>query len=229
MCRMMPRVVLAFTGTAVLALGTYACGEDYGTGYWAGDASQVAPEEGGQSEPASYAEEEVVPSNPPAAPQQVQPVPVRVVPRTSAYVPASVPITNQGRQVLSFYGGQSAVATLNQMPRRTPIESAAAPSVGPRGKAFQNASNGPTVSPYLNLFRDENENTAGLPNYYAFVRPQLEQQENALRQQRDMQQLQRQMKQAAAGSRRYQSSGQPGEGTPARFMDTAQYYSGWRR
>ena len=37
-------------------------------------------------------------------------------------------------------------------------------------------ASGPTISPYLNLFRDERGSTDEVPSYYTFVRPQMEQQ-----------------------------------------------------
>jgi hypothetical protein len=48
--------------------------------------------------------------------------------------------------------------------------SAAADSYGQQVRRYQPSR--PTVSPYLNLFRN---NTGPLPNYYSLVRPQLQQ------------------------------------------------------
>src|SRR5262245_58099162 len=64
-------------------------------------------------------------------------------------------VTSQTRQVLSFYGGRSAYNTLNEMPRRSPIQPASSGPLQHNGKPFQGTTTGPTVSPYLNLFRDE--------------------------------------------------------------------------
>lgn len=134
------------------------------------------------------------------------------------------PITNQTRQALNFYGGHSAINTLSAMPRRTPIQPAATGQLQHNGKPFQGTSAAPTVSPYLNLFRDERATTEVVPSYYTFVKPQLEQQATFQQQQREIQQLQRQV----------QSGGPtrgvvPGAGTQARYFDTAQFYGGWRR
>ncbi|MGD9634460.1 MAG: hypothetical protein AB7G28_19305 [Pirellulales bacterium] len=134
------------------------------------------------------------------------------------------PITNQTRQALNFYGGRSAINTLSAMPRRTPIQPAANGQVQHNGKPFQTASAGPTVSPYLNLFRDERTNTEAVPSYYTYVKPQLEQQATFQQQQREIQQLQQQM-QAGGGQRGVV----PGVGTQARYFDTAQFYGGWQR
>ncbi len=135
------------------------------------------------------------------------------------------PITTQTRNALSFYGNGAAINTLNSMPRRTPIQPAASSQISHNGKPFQTASTGPTISPYLNLFRDERESSEALPSYFSFVRPQMEQQAANQRQQRDIQQLQRQLQSGP----QYRSATLPGAGTPARYMDTAQFYGGWRR
>jgi len=135
------------------------------------------------------------------------------------------PITNQTRQALEFYGGRSAIRTLNEMPRRTAIHPSSTSQISFNGKPFQSASSGPTISPYLNLFRDENERAESVPGYYSFVRPQLEQQATTEQQQREIQNLQRQLQ----ASQRLQTTSVPGAGVQSRFMDTAQFYGGWQR
>jgi hypothetical protein len=130
-------------------------------------------------------------------------------------------VTNQTQQVLNYYGGHSAYNTLSEMPRRSSIQPASSGPLQHNGKPFQGASTGPTVSPYLNLFRDERGATDDVPSYYTYVRPQLDQQASFQQQQREIQQLQRQM-QNGANYRR------PGV-TQARYMDTAQFYGGWQR
>jgi hypothetical protein len=132
------------------------------------------------------------------------------------------PITNQTRQALNFYGGHSAINTLSSMPRRSAIQPSASGQLQHNGKPFQATSSGPTVSPYLNLFRDERNTTEVVPSYYTFVKPQLEQQASFQQQQREIQQLQRQMQGGAQTT-------VPGAGTQARYFDTAQFYGGWKR
>jgi hypothetical protein len=136
-----------------------------------------------------------------------------------------VPVTNHTRKALNFYGGQRAISTLNEMPRRTPIQPTSYGPLPHNGKPFQTASTGPTISPYLNLFRDENENGESVPTYFSFVRPQMEQQAAAQQQQRDIAQLQRQVQ----GRAQARAISTPGAGVPARYMDTAQFYGGWQR
>lgn len=134
-------------------------------------------------------------------------------------------VTDQNRQVLDFYGGRSAVNTLSQMPRRSAIQPATAGPLQHNGKPFQTASTGPTVSPYLNLFRDEREAGDSIPSYYTIVRPQLEQQATFEQQQREIQQLQRQVQ----GGTQSRATTVQGNGMQARYMDTAQFYGGWQR
>lgn len=47
----------------------------------------------------------------------------------------------------------------------------------PRNKPFANASRGPTVSPYLNLFRDSAVSDPNQVDYQTLVQPQLQQQQ----------------------------------------------------
>jgi hypothetical protein len=139
-------------------------------------------------------------------------------------------VTNQTRQALGFYGGYSARATLSQLPRRAPIQSGPQQPIRRQAKPFEGVHRDPTVTPYLNLYRDEN-NGESAPNYFAFVRPQFEQLDANRAQQRELQQLRGQvqsMSQSVAGPR-YQATGMPGTGSAARYMDTAQFYGGWRR
>jgi hypothetical protein len=137
------------------------------------------------------------------------------------------PLPNQTRQALAFYGGYSARTTLSQMPRRAPIQPAPSRRLHGPTKPFQNLSYDPPLSPYLNLEREEQD--TDLPNYFTYVRPQMEQLQLNQMQQRELQQLRGQvqsMSSPTAGTQ-YQSM-RPSGGAPARFMDTAQFYGGWR-
>jgi hypothetical protein len=175
---------------------------------------------------------------PPSPPEQVLKagIPAPVFPRpglrTTAFVPPLVEpkVTTRTRQALNFYGGHSARTTLSQQPRRTAIRAAPPMPVSRQVKPFQTIHRDPTVSPYLNLHRDE-RNNEGAPNYFSFVRPQIEQLEANRRQQRDVQQLSGQLQGLSATVVRpqYQANELPGTGTPARYRDTAQFYGGLRR
>ncbi|MCI0491970.1 MAG: hypothetical protein L0Z07_03420 [Planctomycetes bacterium] len=136
-------------------------------------------------------------------------------------------VTNQARQALSFYGGYSARATLGQLPRRTPIQSAPPQPMQRQLKPFQTVQATPTISPYHNLNREETADN--LPNYFTFVRPQLQQIETNQAQQRDLQRLQRQLGTVSTTVVGPQGGAATNAAAPARFMDTAQFYGGLRR
>jgi hypothetical protein len=138
-------------------------------------------------------------------------------------------VTNQTKQALSFYGGYAARTTLSEQPRRTRIQASAPRPMFRPTKPFQEVYREPTVSPYLNLHRDERSNESA-PNYFSLVRPQLDQIEANRAQQRDIQQLRGQLQATSTVvGPQYRASELPGTGTPARYMDTAQFYSGKRR
>lgn len=142
----------------------------------------------------------------------------------------NVPTTSQTAQVLNFYGGNSARATLSQMPRRTPLQAVPVLPPRPKSKPFQTVYRDPTISPYLNLYR-EDETSGSAPNYFAFVRPQIDQIEANRAQQRELHQLRGQINNVSTSvvGARYQGGQLPSTGTPSRYMDTAQFYSGMRR
>lgn len=160
----------------------------------------------------------------------------RVFPRPGLTTPRFVQpvvdpiVTTQTRQALSFYGGYSARQTLSQQPRRTPIRASAPRPLNRQLKPFQSIYATSTVSPYLNLHRDD-ANSESAPNYFSLVRPQLEQIEAARSQQRELQQLRGQLQTISSTVVRPQGQGTglPGTGTSARYMDTAQFYGGGLR
>lgn len=130
----------------------------------------------------------------------------------------------------SAYGGrQTAMSALGQVGvlgpngyRVAARNGAAPPSMpGAKVKPFAGVGSTPTISPYLNLFREEPDNAA--PNYYAFVRPQQEQFDANRQQQAQLQQLQRQVRQATHQTPATNIAG------GARFGDTGRFYGGWRR
>jgi hypothetical protein len=181
-------------------------------GYWAGDLSLAPSAEDNLNQPVS------------AEPSASVPRVTSITSLTPAGAESAIP--NQTRQALGFYGGRSALATLNEVPHSTVYQSsqAAMPQATRRpAKPFQNATSRPALSPYLNLFRDDKTST-GIPNYYAFVQPQLEQEAASQRQQIQSQRRERQGQAAASAQ-----SGVEAQATSAHFMDTAQFYSAWRR
>jgi hypothetical protein len=116
----------------------------------------------------------------------------------------------------------------SQMQRRSSIGSAV-PVAGRQGKPFQVVSRDPTITPWLDLFRDED--LSQLPNYFTFVRPQFNQLEINRRNQADLNHLQREVQGVSAGvaGPQYGASGLPATGHRPRYMDTAQFYGRWQR
>ena len=78
----------------------------------------------------------------------------------------------------------------------------------------------PTVSPYLNLLRDDRG--VGLPNYQALVKPRLEQRERERRQRANMNRMQQQVNTMQSDLRREAPIHTTGH--PTRFMNYSHYY-----
>jgi hypothetical protein len=104
---------------------------------------------------------------------------------------------------------------------RSGVGAQSARPMGNTAKPFNMAQGGPTISPYLNLFRDEDQRAA--PNYYTFVRPMQDQADSVRMQQMQMQQLQRQVQQTSYAAPTGATSG------GARYGHTGHYYGGWKR
>ena len=88
----------------------------------------------------------------------------------------------------------------------------------------------PTLSPYLNLARDDLSTGAGLPNYQALVRPALEQYKKNQQHRRELTQLKRQ----ADESRKYfprQNAGQGirSTGHPTRHRNFLHFFPQFER
>ncbi len=98
-------------------------------------------------------------------------------------------------------------------------------SFGNLNKPFSNFSPAPTVSPYLNLFRDELDQESDL-NYQTLVRPQLRQQELNDRLQRENFDIARRLQSIAAQSdfNPQGSTSQPPTGHQTVFMFYGHYY-----
>jgi hypothetical protein len=126
-----------------------------------------------------------------------------------------------------FYASPEARSTLNQLPGPAPVQSAPRLQATRRGgKPFQAIPTQPTISPYLYL--NAGTNTASpMTNYFAFVRPQLEQAESGRQQQREIQQLRNQLQKMSSAGTGSQSS--PNPNSAAHYMDTAQFYRGLQR
>ena len=139
-------------------------------------------------------------------------------------------VPSRARSVIGFYGGQSAAQTLQSMPRRPSLgATSVAPVRPPRParKPFSTVTRDATVSPYLNLYLEEQGDAA--PNYFAFVRPQLQQREQNRQQQAELQRLQRKVQGITTASAARSSATAPATGHRTRFGDTGQFYSGFAR
>lgn len=145
-----------------------------------------------------------------------------------------VPNFNRSRSLAGVYPSASAQSTLNKLPRPAPVQAAtttpAAQTTHPRGKPFQAVQADPALSPYLNLYRT-NLDPNMMPNYFALVRPQLEQQEMNRKQSAEIRQLQKQLQNspAAAAGTQYSAGSTSGMSASARYMDTGQFYKHTRR
>ncbi len=165
-----------------------------------------------QQAPSAAAQRAALPT-PPAQRRVGTPTPVYLSPANDPS------LTSQTRRALGFYGGSAARATLSQMPSRSSTapraQAQAAPAIG---KPFNSAQTEPTLSPYLNLYR-ERESSVSVPSYYTWVQPQQERQDANRKLQRQMHRVRGQVNVAAAN------------GSPANayYMNTGQYYGSLRR
>lgn len=145
----------------------------------------------------------------PAQRAQADPYAARVMMGPESYTWQSARGVNpmQGRTAENFYGQQAATVA-----QRSPVT-----------KPFNTVVNEPTISPYMNLYREQS--AVDVPNYQLFVRPQQQQQEANQRQQNAVSNLQRQIQQTSYNA---PTTGRP-YSTAARYGDTRQYYGGFNR
>lgn len=105
------------------------------------------------------------------------------------------------------------------------------PRALPPVKPFEMTPPRPTVSPYLQLHRDDLDES--LPNYFAFVLPQLQQQQQLHRQQVELERMHRRLQSAGRGAAAAEPSAGGVDGQPfnyhARFLNTGGYYNGVRQ
>jgi hypothetical protein len=153
--------------------------------------------------------------------------PVRPLAPPIVHTPVESRPINRTRMPAGFYATPEARQMLNQLPGPAPVQSAPRLQANRRGgKPFQAIQTQPTVSPYLYLNAGSNTSSA-MTNYFAFVRPQMEQMEAGRQQQREIQQLRTQVQKMSANNTGSQSS--PNTNAAAHYMDTAQFYRGLQR
>lgn len=132
-------------------------------------------------------------------------------------------VTGQSNPALTYFGGSRAVHQTpatgrTYMAGPQPVQSAA------YVKPYQGLQPTPSISPYLAL--DQRETEGGVPNYYLFVKPQLDQ--HAANQQVQLQnrRLQQQLRRASTTGilPRTTSGGIPTTGHSTQFMNQGGYY-----
>jgi hypothetical protein len=196
-------------------------------------------EQAAASQSASQAEEDPSPAPTGSA---AAPAPAAIAPSVALAPPVAAapsvagapPIVNRPRMPVGLYPNAAAREMISRMPGPMPVVQAAyqTPATRRDGKPFQAVQRQPAVSPYLYLnmttFNAGKSNANTAMNYYAFVRPQIDQMEASRQKQRPAQQRRTQLQavptNAAAPS---EPSGTPN--MSAHFMDTAQFYRGLQR
>jgi len=174
----------------------------------------------------------VVPTPEIAPPSRPMPPLVRTAapaPRRAAGLSAASTsqLPKQVQNVIDFYGGATSARALSQLPYRPSSGVPRPPTARIERKPFQGHVRGAPLSPYLNLFIDND--VSELPNYHAFVRPLQQQQASAATQQREIMQLDKQVRRAS-----YNANGSGGAATPVtghgtRYLNTAQFYPSTRK
>lgn len=149
--------------------------------------------------------------------------------RVAALAPADAHVS-QPRYAPGYFGGSASRASLSQLPRRRAIQPAPPQPMRAPTKPFETMYREPTISPYLNLYREEDD-AEGVPNYHTFVRPYQQQIETNRLQQRELQRLRGQVQglSTTIATPQYGDASLPATGTRSRYMDTAQFYGTWRR
>ena len=146
---------------------------------------------------------------------------------TPQYTMPQMQMPTRAPALIGVYGTRNAEATLSRLPHPAPVTPRqSAVATRPHGKPFQNVQQDPAISPYLYLYGN-NSSSNNLMNYYAIVRPQLDQQQANRQQAAEIQKLRGQVQRIANGG---SSDVQPdGMAEHAHFMDTAQFYNYRRR
>jgi len=137
-------------------------------------------------------------------------------------------VSGRNNPALTYYGGSPALAYASRA-RTAPMPASMPVRTTPIGKPFsgrvQQASN---ISPYLGL--DARESETSLPNYFLYVKPQLDQQQVNQVQQAQYRKLQQQVRTASTpGVVSSPSGGIPTTGHSSQFQNHGGYYPGLSR
>lgn len=189
-------------------------------------AEEPAAEE--PAEPAPVVEEPAESSAEPAAESESSVTPEAAPDDASPQVEA--PRAHLPRTPVGLTPNSSSRNSFNQIQGPPPVQPSRTATRVPQnrraGKPFQSLPSEPTISPYLYLNSSLNNGNM-VTNYLAFVRPQLDAQDASRQQQHEIQQLRTQIQKMSSGG-----GGQPSSASmnsPARYMDTAQFYPGFQR
>ena len=139
---------------------------------------------------------------------------VGVHPRAST----STPLT----PAMQYFGGNTKVSARPQNHR--PTRSSRPQQIEP--KPFENLARRPTISPYLGL--DRIESGVSLPNYHAFVRPQIQQEKAFLQQEAELRRLRHQVRMASTAGivTKNPTNSLPTTGQSIQFLNTGSYFPG---
>ncbi|MEM8865613.1 MAG: hypothetical protein AAGF31_08745 [Planctomycetota bacterium] len=137
--------------------------------------------------------------------------------------PRQMPMDRTAESVMRYYGKRREAMPQPVAPRR--YVSQASYTEPANERPFDEVTEQPTVTAYLGLFREEFEEST--PNYYTFVRPQLQRERAAQKQQIENEQLRRRNGRSVATAPRVSSAA--AAGNASRYGDTGQYYNTWTR
>lgn len=135
--------------------------------------------------------------------------------------------TGRSNPALNFYGrpkasGYGSHSRSVQAPAPVPVQTK------PMGKPFSTYRAQSTITPYLGL--DYFEDSVGVPNYFLFVRPQLDQNYVNREQRNDNRALRAGLRQAKAGGAVTRPAGGiPTTGHSTQFMQEGAYYPSLQR
>ena len=125
---------------------------------------------------------------------------------------------------LRYFGGKNAQTVYQQpafhqqLPQPQPVQVARA------SKPFSGTVRTSTITPYLNL--DVRQSAVGLPNYYAFVKPRLDQQRTNRKQTQRIQRMQRELRMASTPGIVSPDGGIPTTGHSTQFLNMGSYFPG---
>ena len=123
---------------------------------------------------------------------------------------------------LRYFGGKNAQTVYQQPTIRQQLPQPQPVHVARASKPFSGTVRTSTITPYLNL--DVRQSEVGLPNYYAFVKPQLDQQRTNQKQTQRMQRMQRDLRMASTPGIVSPDGGIPTTGHSTQFLNMGNYF-----